>query len=274
VSKNLKLNYSSDAFEGTAEYYVRYRVPYPQVLIDDLLKRSSLPVHGKLLDLACGPGRIAIPLAHLFSKVLANDAEHEMIEAGKREAEKNGVNNIEWLLGKAEELKVESDSVDLITIGAAFHRLDQNTVSKLALNWLKPGRHIAIIGCYSIFRGKEPWHKAVYDIVYKWTSQGSLNKDESSERRKRREAQQYKLILEENGFAECGIYSFTIPYCWRAESIIGYLYSTSVCSKRVIGDKTDEFEAEIKSALNKINKQDKFSDIIQCGYTIGRKPDN
>ena len=100
----------------------------------------------------------------------------------------------------------------------------------------------------------------------------SSNAEETSERRKLREAKQYKLILEENGFAECENYSFNITNYRTAESIIGYLYSTSVCSKRVIGDKSNEFEAEIKSALSKINKQDKFYDDIQCGYTFGKKP--
>lgn len=272
LSGNLKLNYSSDAFIGTADYYVRYRIPYPKVLLDDLIKRSNLPPQCKLLDLASGPGRISIPLAPYFSKVWANDAEPEMIAAGKREAGKAGIKNIEWLLGKAEELELESNSIDLITIGEAFHRLNQNTVSKLALDWLKPGSHIALIGCHSIFRGEKPWHKAVYDIVHKWTSHDSSNEGESSERRKLREAKHYKLILEENGFMECNNYSFTIKHYWSAKSIIGYLYSTSVCSKRVIGDKSDEFEAEIKSALEKINKHDKFLDDIQCGYTLGKKP--
>ena len=110
MKRNLKLNYSSDAFEGTAGYYVRYRIPYPMVLLDDLIKRSNLHQNRKLLDIACGPGRIAIPLAPHFTQVLANDAEPEMINAGKREAGKAGIKNIEWILGKAEELKLESNS--------------------------------------------------------------------------------------------------------------------------------------------------------------------
>ena len=271
-SKPLKLNYSSDAFEGTADYYIRYRIPYPKVLIGDLLKRSNIPPKSKLLDIACGPGRIAIPLAPHFTQVLANDAEPEMINAGKREAGKAGIKNIKWILDKAEKLKMESNSIDLITIGAAFHRLDQNVIAKLALSWLKPGSHIAIIGCNSLVRGSEPWHKAVYKIVHKRTLLSSSNAEETSERRKLREAKQYKLILEENGFAECENYSFNITNYRTAESIIGYLYSTSVCSKRVIGDGAAEFESEIKSALNKINKQDRFFENIQCGYNIGRKP--
>jgi hypothetical protein len=53
-------NYSDDLYTGTAEYYARYRVPYPQVLIDDLRVRAGVTGNGRLLDLACGPGRVAL----------------------------------------------------------------------------------------------------------------------------------------------------------------------------------------------------------------------
>ncbi len=172
-SKYAEPNFSSDAYEGTAEYYVRYRVPYPQVLLDDLIKHSSLSSHCKLLDLASGPGRIAIPLAPLFSRVWANDAEPEMIAVGKREAKNKNADNIEWLLSRAEELQVESSSIDLITIGEAFHRLDQKTITNLALKWLKPGGHIAIVGCYGILNGNESWQEILKEVVRKWISHRS-----------------------------------------------------------------------------------------------------
>ena len=54
-----------DAFAGTATYYARYRVPYPAALLQDLLARAGLTGAGRLLDLPCGPGRIA--LAGIFN---------------------------------------------------------------------------------------------------------------------------------------------------------------------------------------------------------------
>jgi ubiquinone/menaquinone biosynthesis C-methylase UbiE len=270
-TKYQKPEFSPDAFAGTAVYYARYRIPYPEILFEDLIKRTAPPQQGKLLDLASGPGRIAIPLAHLFSRVWANDIDSEMVAVGKIEAKKRKLNNIEWLIGKAEELKMEPDSIDLITIGEAFHRLDQNLITDLSLRWLKPGGHIAIMGCYSIFSGNELWQDIINEIVNKWTSHHSSIDEKSTEKNTDSGPEHCRLVLQDKGFDECNSYSFVSPHYWTIESIIGNLYSTSRCSKKVLGDNVAEFETELKAVLNKIDKRGRFFENIRCGYTLGKK---
>ena len=135
----VKPDFPVDAFAGTATYYVRYRVPYPAGLLQDLLARAGITDEGRLLDLACGPGRIALALAASFREVWAIDREAEMVEVGQQEARQRGVHNITWLVGKAEDLQAPPASCALITIGEAFHRLDQQRVAQHALQWLQPG---------------------------------------------------------------------------------------------------------------------------------------
>lgn len=268
LPKYLKLKYPSDAYKGTAFYYSRYRVPYPQILFDDLIKRTALPTKGVLLDLASGPGRIAIRIAHLFAKVYANDIEPEMIKEGNLEAEKFNVNNIEWLKGKAEKLKMKSNSIDFITIGEAFHRLDQDVITNLSMMWLKPGGHIAIIGCYGIVRGNELWQDSLRKIVNKWTSKNFSSQPNGSDK----VPELYRLILQDKGFEEINSHSFNFPHYWTIESIIGNFYSTSFFSKKALGNNSLKFESEIKTALKNINKKGSFFENILCGYTLAEKP--
>ena len=47
--------------------------------------------------------------------------------------------NASWHCSRAEEFDAAASSFDLITIGEAFHRLDQGAVRRAALRWLKPG---------------------------------------------------------------------------------------------------------------------------------------
>src|SRR4030095_8624232 len=243
----LKPDFSPDAFEGTADYYSRYRIPYPKVLFKDLVKHITLSPQSRLLDLASGPGRVAIHLAPFFSIVLANDLDMEMSAVGRRDAEKNQVYNIDWLIGRAEELKIEPGSIDLITIGEAFHRLDQSLILDLAQLWLKPGACIAIIGMYSIWQGNEAWHKCVMDIIDKWTPHlfGHINITEF---------QEYSLLLKDNGFIECSSYPYEFPNYCTVDSVIRYLYSTSRCKKKTLGDNCAAFEAELRNKLLKIDK--------------------
>ncbi len=35
-----KLHFAVDLYQGTAEYYDRYRLPYPEAMIEDLIART------------------------------------------------------------------------------------------------------------------------------------------------------------------------------------------------------------------------------------------
>ena len=111
-------NLRPDAFAGTAAAYLRFRPPYPRALLDDLLR--EVPGRDMLIDLACGPGRIALDLAGAFTAVHANDLEPEMIATGKAEAARRGIGNVRWSIGRAEDRAFAGASIDLVTIGEAF----------------------------------------------------------------------------------------------------------------------------------------------------------
>ena len=144
-----------DAFVGTASDYARYRPQYPDEFLADLRSVARTTGQGSLLDLACGPGRAAIPLAPYFRSVLAVDVEAEMIGVGKEEADKRGVTNIAWHVERAEDLVLPESSVELITIGEAFHRLDQQRTLMNAMRWLQRRGSLATLGGEPVWRGDE-----------------------------------------------------------------------------------------------------------------------
>src|SRR5690349_18761785 len=115
----VKPDFPRDAFAGTAAYYLRYRVPYPNALLHDLVERAGITGQGRLLDLACGPGRVALALAASFREVWAIDLEPEMIAVGQYEAAQRGVSTIAWMVGKAEDVQAPPAWFELITIGDA-----------------------------------------------------------------------------------------------------------------------------------------------------------
>ena len=50
-------------FQSTVTYYVRYRTRYPQALLNEVAGALGVDGGGRLLDLGCGPGFLAIGLA-------------------------------------------------------------------------------------------------------------------------------------------------------------------------------------------------------------------
>src|SRR5260370_39513926 len=124
-------------------------------MLNDMMKRAGTTGEGRLLDLACGTGELALPLAPYFREVWGVDQEHDMIERARSKAAKSGSSNVRWIVGRAEDVDAPADSVELVVIGNAFHRLDRSRVARCALDWLAPRRCIAISGSSSLGAGQE-----------------------------------------------------------------------------------------------------------------------
>ena len=85
-----EVRFAADLFRGSAGYYDRYRLPYPEAMLADLVLRAEVSQRGRLLDLACGTGQLAFPLRRWFSEVWAVDQEPDMVELVRAKADRRG----------------------------------------------------------------------------------------------------------------------------------------------------------------------------------------
>ena len=260
-------------FAGTAESYARYRAPYPHKLLDDLRHRAGITGEGCLLDLASGPGRVALPLARWFSEVWAVDQEPEMIEVGRARATRLGPTNVRWTVGRAEEVEAQPGSFELITIGEAFHRLDQRLIAERAMAWLAPGGGLATLGCFSLMQGHEPWHDILRTVVRQWMEDVAATHPTSTPpEHQPRGADHDREVLTAFGFEHVGTYDFPHPYVWTLDSILGNLHSTSKFSRRLLGDKTERFDADVRRALLAYDASGRYPETLRFGYSLFRTP--
>jgi SAM-dependent methyltransferase len=267
----VNVRFDPNAFSGTADYYLKYRFPYPEALILDLVSRTGIGADSRLLDLATGPGRLALALAPWFREVWAVDLEPEMIVAARAEAARRGIGHVCWSVGRAEELEAPAGHFDLVTVGEAFHRLDQAETARLCRRWLRPGGAFSSLGVYTILSARGPWQRIVTELVGKWTGRdASLTpapKGACGIGPEHDEA-----VFREAGFGEVASHRFVVRQRWTADSIIGYLYSTSVCSRRVLGNRTQGFEDEVRAALLSHDPSGEYGEDMNFGYTFGRNP--
>ncbi|MER6043926.1 class I SAM-dependent methyltransferase, partial [Streptomyces sp. NPDC001856] len=73
-------------FSGSAVHYARGRLPYAPGLVDVLTEALGLDGRGRLLDVGCGPGTLALRLAHRFGEVVGVDPDGGMIAEAERAA--------------------------------------------------------------------------------------------------------------------------------------------------------------------------------------------
>lgn len=253
------------SFKSTAEFYSRFRVPYPQSLIAQLERDANLNRKSVVLDLATGPGRLALRLAPIVRKVVAIDIEPEMLQEGESKAQALGLKNVQWVQARAESHEIDPSSVDLVTIGEAIHRLDPDLVLGHILSWLTSSGCIAIAGCYGILHGSQPWQDSLRHAVKRWTRQRRQN----DSRRWRGEDHDIARLLDA-GFQGVVNRNFSIPHVWTRESILGNLHSTSQFSISALGEQLGDFDKSVMISLEAY-ETDRFPQTIPCGYTIGWK---
>jgi len=265
-------DFPKDAFVGTAQYYAQYRLPYPQSLLEDLRSRAGITGKGRLLDLGCGPGRVALALAPSFREVWAVDPEQEMIDVGREKAGECGATNLRWIVGRAEDVQAPSDFFELISIGEAFHRLDQQIVARRALEWLHPGRSLAILWYENLWRGHQQWKSVVREIVFKWTGRRTGTRTRARSEPVKQQSPTFEEVLLMAGFEEVESHEFRVPHVWTLDSLVGYLHSTSGVSKPVLGDKAEAFERDLRETLLAHNSCGQYEETATFGYLLGNRP--
>ncbi len=124
---------------GSAPYYARGRLPYAPGLADRLADALGLDGTGRLVDIGCGPGVLALSLAHLFADVVGVDADGGMLAEGERQAAAAGIGNVRWLRARAEELPAGLGPIRVAAFGQSFHWMDRERVAALVLGLLEPG---------------------------------------------------------------------------------------------------------------------------------------
>ncbi|HEX6451584.1 MAG TPA: class I SAM-dependent methyltransferase [Trebonia sp.] len=267
------IEFASDLYRGTAAYYDRYRLPYPDVMIVDLMGRAAPSGRGRLLDLACGTGQLAFPLAPWFAEVWAVDSEPDMIDMVRAKAAGAGPYGarIQAAALKAEELRVEPGSFELIVIGNAFHRLKRERVAQRAYDWLPPGRCLALCWSFAPWNGLQEWQRAFDALLRRWkTALGADSRIPARLDQARRELPDAELLFE-YGLDMVGRYEFTAEHGWTVSGLAGLIRSTSFLPPSVLAEHGAAFDADLAAALGPYAVDGRLTETVQFAYDLARR---
>jgi SAM-dependent methyltransferase len=264
--------FAADLYRGSAGYYDRYRPPYPDAMISDLIGRTQIREPGRLLDLACGTGHLAFALRRWFGEVWAADQEPDMAAFVAAKAAAQDAADIRPVASRAESLDAPPGYFDLVVIGNAFHRLDRDGVAALVRRWLKPGGSLALCWSSGPAAGPADWQQALAAALDEWTvALGAADRvpaDWDRGQRLRPDPQ----VLAEAGFEVAGRHEFPVEHRWSVAELAGYARSTSVLPASVLGDQAVAFDADLAARLGPYAEDGTFTQQTTAAYELARKP--
>jgi len=76
-----------------------------------------------ILDVACGPGLVALALAESAGHVTGLDLTPAMLDKARELQQRAGLSNLSWDLGRADALPYPDDSFDAVLTRFSFHHL-------------------------------------------------------------------------------------------------------------------------------------------------------
>ncbi|NUW39216.1 class I SAM-dependent methyltransferase [Nonomuraea rhodomycinica] len=255
-----------DLFGGAAPYYARYRPAYGDAAIDHLAE--AFGADSRVLDLGCGPGTIAIPLANRVRAVLAVDPAEEMLAEGRRLAE--GVPAITWLRGDSATLRA-LPPFDHVVMGRSFHWMDRGAVLAELDELLPPGGAVALLGPAA--QPGEPWQPDAQPwqaVERRVCADFGLDMDAAATCF-HATGQPHRAVLAASPFRRLESRTFRRRLVWDVDGLVGLQLSYSYSSPAALGDRLGAFVAAFRAALLAADPAGRWEQDLVTEVLIARR---
>ncbi|WP_454790238.1 class I SAM-dependent methyltransferase [Mycolicibacterium lutetiense] len=262
---------SSDTglFAGTAWHYARYRPGYPAAFLDDLVERLGLHGTGRLLDLGCGTGQLTIPLAAHVAEAVGMDPEPEMLTHADRQALEQTVTNVSWTQGNSAHLPGDLGHFKLVTMGRSFHWMDREQVLTALDEMVDDDGSLVIANDSNLILPSTTWQQAIQDVQRRFLPPDYLH----SRTPEAGTSQTHEQLLANSAFRHVHRQVYEFRRSWTIEQAIGYLYSTSLPLRRLLGDRQPAFEDTMSGTLLSIEPSGHFIEPVALEVlTATRRP--
>jgi SAM-dependent methyltransferase len=166
---------SSIDFGRHSDDYASFRPGLPASFYERL--DAIVPIdESRSLDLATGPGTIALEIAERGGSVVGIDISAEQIATAERLArERNLDDRLQFMVASAEDTGLDESSFDLVTAGQCWHWFDGAAAMMEAQRVLRPGGVLAIVH-YSYLPAYSPVALETEDLILhfnpSWTMAG------------------------------------------------------------------------------------------------------
>jgi SAM-dependent methyltransferase len=243
-------------FAGAARHYRQGRTPYAPALADVLADTLGLDGRGRLLDVGCGPGVVALQLAPLFEQVVGLDPDAEMLQEAARLAAAQDVSNATWVQLRAEDLPAGLGRFRVVTFAASFHWMDRPVVAAATKEVLDDGG--AVVHVHAPQSSLQP--AAEDDIAQLVRSY--LGPDRRAGKSVRNTSPDGEdAVFRGAGFAPAQRVMVVDGRVLERsiDDVVANVFSMSNSVPPLFGDRVDAFEADLRALLVKASPSGRFA---------------
>ena len=255
-----------------AAHYYKARPPYSAALRPALAEKLGWTGAGRLLDIGCGPGIVALELAPSFSQVIGLDPEETML-AEARVAAPSWTENLTWVLGRAEDIPaLNLGRFQAVTLAQSFHWTDKDAVAEIVYDSLESGGSMLLIHhvdpsvgpaeASSIGTGDQAVsprhlhpqipHEVIDEVLVRWLGRGKPARDPNRE--------PYHDLLARTRFGEPErlVLPGRTDLIRTVDEVIDNYLSTSFAAPDLFGDQLPEFRRDLTAILQKQTDTGRF----------------
>jgi SAM-dependent methyltransferase len=246
--------YDPTIYLGSARYYASGRPAYSRDLVATLTRELALDGIGRLLDVGCGPGTLAIELAANFAETTALDLDADMLAEGARRAAQAGV-AVRWVRARAEDIPALGlGTFRLVTFGQSFHWTARERVAESVYEILEPGGTLALVAHLHDGRPKPPGpdHPPIPHDAIRALIDGYLGP-------RRRAGQGFAHQAEDRYEDALARTRFGTPrtiFCagrpdivQDVDGVLANYLSTSFAAPHLFGGRLEQFKADVRARL-------------------------
>lgn len=254
-------------FKSAAQHYLSGRPAYPARLTDMVARLCRLPAKGRVLDLGCGPGQLAMAFAPHAGSVLAVDPEPEMLALCQQQAATHGFRHVEVRQGSSQDLDASFGQFDLVVIGRAFHWMDRIATLRQLDQLIAPG------GAIVLFADRHPevpanaWQETFNEVVDRYASA-----DPGRALRKSPNWIRHEAVLLESAFRQLERHSVFDEYALPFERIADRALSRSSTSSARLGKEAEQMIGELRRRLSADTVGVTLTEVVEAEALVARRP--
>jgi len=229
-------------FGKTAGDYAAHRAGFPKSLFDRLAAMGVGRSGQRVLDVGTGTGTLARGFARRGCTVTAIDPSEPLLVEARRLSEDEGL-QVEYLVGRAEDLEVPTGSFEVVSAGQCWHWFDRPAASRECLRVVTPGGALAI--CYLDWLPVPGGVVAATEALVlqhnpHWDAAGGLGM-----------YPQWTVDVRAAGFEDLETFSFDLDIPYSHEAWRGRIRASAGVAASLPPDAVAAFDAELSELLHR-----------------------